>query len=227
MFSALARIGIAADEPEQQRYGGAQGVARSVEMIVPARRATLERRQEMNGLAGISSRREDSNVAAVQKVRELRLGNRPLRELRLSPFGGRRDQWKIGNAIFVSASGFHPRLHFFRIKAGKRQFEVRQITFDVDQKDRDPSAERLLDQNDEQPGLAGPGHARDDAVGEEVVHRQLERAAIGAVDGSAYPQLERRAHCWVSAVGGQEWRENSGSCLNRPAEPPERQPEEG
>jgi hypothetical protein len=77
MRPALGRIGVAAHEAKDHRHGRLERGASAVDVVIPARRATLERAQEMERLAGIAARRDHADVRALAVVREVALGDRP------------------------------------------------------------------------------------------------------------------------------------------------------
>jgi hypothetical protein len=62
VLTASRRIGIASEHAEDERHGGRERRPRAVEIRVPAARATLERREHVKELAGVSPGCDDANA---------------------------------------------------------------------------------------------------------------------------------------------------------------------
>ena len=80
---------------------------------------------------------------------------------------------------------------------GEREREVAHVALRVDDQRRNARQQRLLEQDDGEAGLAGAGHADDDAVGRQVARADDEIVGAGlagrGVDDLA--EVERAAVC--------------------------------
>jgi hypothetical protein len=86
----------------------------------------------------------------------------------------------IGRAIVArEGSCLRPGEERGGIEGRKGEKEVREIAFHVDHENGDLGAEGLFDRERHETRFPAPGHANDDAMGDEVVGRQTERIAMG------------------------------------------------
>ena len=61
-----------------------------------------------------------------------------------------------------------------RVQRVEEQQQVREVALRVDRDHRDALSQQLLEQHDREAGLARPGHADDQAVGQEIGRVELE-----------------------------------------------------
>jgi hypothetical protein len=73
VLTAARRIRVAPEQAQDERDGGGQRRARAVQVRVPARRATLERGEDVEELTRIGAGRDDTHRRPPREVGELGL----------------------------------------------------------------------------------------------------------------------------------------------------------
>ena len=185
VLAARQRIGGDPDEPEQARHRALDLVAERLRLGIPGERRRAQRAEHVERHAGGRPGRVDGDVGRVLQLLDL-LGAGALRREPLAP-GRRRLLGELldGDSVGLRIGGVHPGLEARRRKVGEREREVAHVALRVDDQGRNAGQQRLLEQDDREPGLAGAGHADDDAVrrqvaraDDEVVRARLARRGI-------------------------------------------------
>ncbi len=102
-----------------------------------------------------------------------------------------------------------------RGQVGERQAEVGEVALGVDQQAGHAGGQRLLDEHHAEPGLAGPGHAHDHAVGREIAGPHHRRGAVALVrsriDQLAEVQVSHGGDCRPGSRAQREAASDGGA----------------
>ena len=197
MLPARERVGLDADQREQARHGALDLVAQRLRLGIPGESGGAQRADDVERHARGRARRVDGHVGCVAELLEL-LRAHALRGKAVLPRGGGLLGLLLdGEAVGLGEGRVDPGLEALRGEVGERQRQVADVALGVDREHGDARQERLLEEHDGEAGLAGAGHAEDDAVRGEVGRPDDDliraRLAGGGVDDGA--EVERSAVC--------------------------------
>ena len=87
MCSRLRRVGVALHQPEQQADAGADGFPRGLLVLLPERRARLQRGEDVHRLAGGGARREHAHRRGLGELGHVGGGQAPTGQAALPAIG--------------------------------------------------------------------------------------------------------------------------------------------
>ena len=159
----------------------------------PTLGVALEGGEHMQALARGGAGRDHPHVGPVPVTHQIGLRHAPGFEA-LAPLFRELERDLIEGALVRRRRRrFDPGQEGLAREGWKRQEQVGQIAFDIDQERGHPGAQRLFQHHREQAGLAAARHAHHHSVGDEVVNRQVKRRGCGVA-----AQRARRAQVPVS-----------------------------
>ena len=180
---ARERVGLDADQPEQARHGALDLVAQRLRLGLPGERRRLQRADHVQRHAGVRAGRVDRRLGGVAQRADALRPDALRGQSRLPVRRGLRGELVGRDPRGARVVLADPRAEVGRREVGEGEQQVAHVALRVEDERRHAREERLLEQHDPEPRLAGARHADDHAVRGQVLGLDDGRAAGGIGEG--------------------------------------------